>query len=246
MSMEKPRRSGAPPQNYQTDQNAVGETLAQAKERFGRIPLRTYDALEEDSLDFGGFGLLCWLEGRANYGKNPPQVIGTLARIKDAVGWPWSDEALRSKLASLKADGWIDFEMKQGSRAPYVIKLLKCRVNFHLTSKPLPSDFQVETPSSLELTSKQTANDNSASGDEQTDSQPLPFPSTPSPQRAEEQRAESKEQNPEEQESRTAESTGGSEEGSKTTSLGVTPLGGLGPEVEAAMERARAAQKSRT
>jgi hypothetical protein len=243
--MEKPRRSEALPQNNQNNQNNQNDVIAgtiapRSVERFGRIPLRTYDALEEDELDFGGFGLVCWFEGRANYGKNPPQLIGTLARIKDAVGWPWSDEALRSKLGSLKADGWIDFDMKQGSRAPYVIRLLKCRVNFQSTSKPPPSHFQVEPPSSLELTSKTPSNEQPSTADKQRGLEPSSLPSTPLPQRADsrEHRADTE---PREQRAEAE----GSSKGRTTNAEGVTTLGGLGPDVEAAMERARAAQKSR-
>jgi hypothetical protein len=180
---EKPRREGEAPLQTQ-NQIATGRVANHyGVERFGRFPLRVLDALEQGDLDLGELALICWLEGRANHSKEPPEVIATLARIQDALDWPWSDEALRQKMVHLKADGWIDYEVKAGSRKPYVIRLLACRVdgNMRPTSKRPPSDLQSGTPSELELTSNGEVLGEFGNPDAFTGSTSKQAPSSPSP-----------------------------------------------------------------
>jgi hypothetical protein len=87
------------------------------------------DALERGDLNFAEFGLLCWLECRANHRKTPPEFTGTLNTIADAVDWQETDEWLRQCLVRLRDGGWIDYEVRPGQRKPFVIRLLASQVH---------------------------------------------------------------------------------------------------------------------
>jgi hypothetical protein len=91
--------------------------------RYGRIPYAVADALERGELSFSQYGILCFLECRANHKLRPPQAVHSLAGLADALEWPWTNEKLRQDLHALKRDGWIDFESSAGKRSKYVLQL---------------------------------------------------------------------------------------------------------------------------
>jgi hypothetical protein len=232
--MEKPRRSEALPQTQnQISHGSVANHYG--VERFGRIPLRVADALEQGDIDLAEFALLCWFESRANHRKNPPELIATAARIMDAVAWEWSDETLRRKMIHLKDDEWIDYDVKPGSRKPYVIRLLKSRVDGDLepTSTRPPHELHIGGPPDVELTSTRPVPEEPANPDSSRDrtSKPPPTPTTPQRQR---QRADTE---PKEQIAEAGESSKG-----RTNHGSTWEPETLAEDVRAVIEKAKAKQ----
>jgi hypothetical protein len=68
-----------------------------------------------------------------------------------ASGWPKSDDTLRRVLQALQSKGWIEFDVRQGQRRPYGIRLtgLLCRRN----ETRLPHDLRKIDPEFAEVTS---------------------------------------------------------------------------------------------
>jgi hypothetical protein len=86
---------------------------------FGRVPLRFFDALNRGEITFRQFAIGCALaiecfpRGEAAH---------TVRALRDRLGYASSADSLREDLVALKPD-WIDFEVKERQRAPYVFRL---------------------------------------------------------------------------------------------------------------------------
>jgi hypothetical protein len=89
-------------------------------DHFGAIPLRAHDALRRGDISFQAYGLLCFLICECY--RQGDEAVYTLASLRDAAHWDKSIDTLRRELRNLKPD-WIDFEVIERQRKPYVIRL---------------------------------------------------------------------------------------------------------------------------
>lgn len=90
-------------------------------DRFAQVPYRVRDALKRRDLTFEEFGLLVYLITAADF--QTREVVVTVRGVMEETGWRVSDDTVRRALAALKAAGWIDYDVHERQRGPYVICL---------------------------------------------------------------------------------------------------------------------------
>jgi hypothetical protein len=88
---------------------------------FGMVPRGLVHTLKRDALNFAEFGLLSFLILSVDH--KTGEYVNRLSAIRDECAWEHTDEYLKRCLRRLKAELWIDYDMKRGSRGPYVIRL---------------------------------------------------------------------------------------------------------------------------
>jgi len=98
-----------------------GNAPAGSVDLFAQVPKRVTKALLLGDLTFDQFGVAAFLCLAADY--RTDTFTGTLGTIKDALQWGRSRDKLGRDLDALKARGWINFDVQQGQRKPYVIRL---------------------------------------------------------------------------------------------------------------------------
>jgi hypothetical protein len=108
------------------------------------------DALEAGAITFSQFAILCFLECRANHSGELecPEISVTLRELTDRCEWPWSIEKLRLDLHALKDAGWVSYEVSQGKRTKYRIRLEKASLRWKSVGSPLevePRPLEVES-----------------------------------------------------------------------------------------------------
>jgi hypothetical protein len=88
---------------------------------YATLPYRVHDALRRGDLSFEQFGILAYLTGAADYRSH--EVTVTVGSLADGLQWPHSDDKLRRDLKAVKDGGWIDYEVRERQRRPYVIRV---------------------------------------------------------------------------------------------------------------------------
>jgi hypothetical protein len=136
-----------------------------ATEPFGRPPRRLADALATGELTFWGYGILSWLEHRANHNYDPPTWSGTLAGMADAIDWPNTHDHLSKELRRLRDGDWIWYESVPGRRG-YEIELRRSLV---ATSDEPRTKLGSDQGVSSEVTSDEPRSDDTARRDRQGD-----------------------------------------------------------------------------
>ena len=72
-------------------------------------------------MSFAGLGVVTFLIGECFRGQG--RAIYGIGALREAMGFPQSRETLRKELRQLKSDGWIDFDVRERQRKPYVFEL---------------------------------------------------------------------------------------------------------------------------
>jgi hypothetical protein len=114
LKAEKPHREALPNTDTDTSSGRVARDFEQVPRVLARLVTRA-------DLSFYEFGLLAFIASSINY--RTGEYTTTLIGLLDAADWPHKDEHLRRTLLSLKSKGWIDYDVRPGPRAPYVIRL---------------------------------------------------------------------------------------------------------------------------
>jgi hypothetical protein len=158
---------------------------------YTRHPHRLQAAHKRGDLDFYEAGILSFLVDEIDLGRTG-DVSYTLSGLVEALAWPLTPESLRLKLHRLRAEGWIDFDdVTPGQRRPWTFRLARAAIDGETSSEP-PNDLQTETPSDLEVTSKEPMLEEAETPLTESDSSTTRPPSAPTP-RAEPSRAEPRE-----------------------------------------------------
>ena len=89
--------------------------------RFGAVPLDFMWALERGDISADEFMVGAYLVCAAD--RETHEVIRTLRALAESIGWEKSLDALGRTLARLREKQWIAYDVKQGQRAPWVIRL---------------------------------------------------------------------------------------------------------------------------
>jgi hypothetical protein len=111
------------------------------------VPRRFHDATRRGEVNGRQYLLGCYLAGEVHF--QTGEVSLTLRALADGCDWQWSEDTLLRDLRALRP-AWIDFEVGQGQRQPYVFRLTGLRRR----ETQLPQDFRTETRSPAEVTSR--------------------------------------------------------------------------------------------
>jgi hypothetical protein len=222
LSAEKPHRGALPNTDTDTSRASVARDFEQIPRILARLVTRA-------DLSFYEFGLLAFIASSINY--RTCDFTTTLLGLLEASDWQHKDEHLRRTLLSLKNKGWIDYEVRPGPRAPYVIRLGE---NYHRALAE-GSDFDLSLPNLLsdgpppeEIIPSESQTDVSVNADGNGDR------TTPNLHQAASPYTDTNTDTPTQ-----------SGEGSKTTPLGGTAFGPKTLSVLEELEKARAAQERR-
>ena len=110
------------------------------------LPRRFHDATRRGEINGRQYLLGCFLAGEVHF--KTGEVSLTLRALADSCDWQWSDRTLLRDLHVLRP-AWIEFQVGQGQRRPYVFSLTGLRRR----ETAVRHDFDTETPSSDEVTS---------------------------------------------------------------------------------------------
>lgn len=119
-----------------------------SRDLYAQVPQRVREALLLGDLSFVQLGIAVFLCLAADY--RTRTYTGTLRTISDALQWERGLDKLGRDLAALRDDNWIDFEVSQGQRKPYVIRLTGL-----LVEGTSASTSAADPPSRAEVTSAQ-------------------------------------------------------------------------------------------
>lgn len=209
-----------------------------------QVPRRFYDALARGEITGRQFRLGCHLAGAVHW--KTGEVSLTLRALADGCDWTWSEDTLLRDLRALRP-AWIEFEVGQGQRRPYVFRLTGLRRREE--GEP-PLDFRTETPSPAEVTPTLRKLDEAGPRQPERDS-PDPLPASggsPKKRREETSREKTTPRSEEEQGTVVGEGTPGAEASERLVAA-VESVNGEGEgdldELHEAMDRARAASRHR-
>jgi hypothetical protein len=134
-------------------------------EGFGMLPDRFFAALKWGDVTYDMFVVGSFLSRNAGY--RTKTYVGTLEDIEAGVRWRKSDDTLGRVLVALKIKKWVAFELMQGQRRPYEIRLTGL-----LRQTRLPHDFRKTEGDSAEVTSASSAESTSANPLAKSDGEP--------------------------------------------------------------------------
>lgn len=115
----EPRENGAPPQTDTDTSESVAE--APRYSDYEMVPRGLARTLKRDALNAAEFGLLVFLALSIDH--RTGEYANRLSAIQDECAWEYGDEHMKKCLRHLRAELWIEYDMKPGSRGPYVIRL---------------------------------------------------------------------------------------------------------------------------
>jgi hypothetical protein len=216
--MEKGRSRGPSPKT----KTVAPERIAAAQD-FERLPRAVARALSMAELEFDEHGLLTFLIGSIDF--RTQKYVNALAGLGGAVQWTRSSDYLRKTLRDLEEKEWITLETRPGPHAPYVIRLgprvieaLTFGADAELSQTNLRRISDSEPPLQSETISDSLKFDPSANGHEETD---LAQPNLRTGLSFQDGDAD-------ETKTKTPTEKLGVSEGSTTSVLGVTTVGGVG------------------
>jgi hypothetical protein len=99
----------------------MGTRVMAETDLYAPLPYRVRDALRRGDLTFDQFAILAYLTGAADHRSH--EITVTVGSLADGLQWPHSDDKLRRDLKAVKDGGWIDYEVRERQRRPYVIRL---------------------------------------------------------------------------------------------------------------------------
>jgi hypothetical protein len=131
------------------------------------IPRRFFDALARGDISGRQFQLGCYLAGAVDF-RTGERALSLRSLGEEADYGPSEDTLLRD-LKALRQD-WIEFDISQGRRKPYVFRLtgLKRR-----SDEPVQRDFRTATPSPAEVHPDLRKSEQRRSPQQRLDTQPV-------------------------------------------------------------------------
>jgi hypothetical protein len=114
-------RNGAPPETDTDTDTTASVADAPKYSDYEMVPRGLVRTLKRDALNAAEFGLLVFLALSIDH--RTGEYANRLSAIQDECAWEYGDEHMKKCLRHLRAELWIEYDMKPGFRGPYVIRL---------------------------------------------------------------------------------------------------------------------------